>query len=74
MATTAEKRAKAQSNEPNEWLTVPQVANRLGYSVNYLRNLIWQRRLSLPFYKPRGGKILFKRQEVDAFVEKGLVV
>jgi len=68
------ERALAQSSKEPKWLTVPQTANRLGYSVNYLRNLIWQRRLSLPHYKPRGGKILFKRQEVDAFVEKGIVV
>lgn len=49
-----------------------QEASRFtGFSVRYLYNLT--SRKSIPHYKPRGGRLIFKREELEAFLLRGKV-
>lgn len=50
-----------------KYLTLAQAAAYVGLSVTTLRRLI--RRGVLSAYKPGGGRILVKREELDAWVE-----
>ena len=48
-----------------KYLTAPQAADYIGVSNNYL--------YKVPFYNPTGRKLLFKRTELDAWVEAARV-
>jgi excisionase family DNA binding protein len=48
------------------WVTTKQLAQHLGISTASVTNL---RDSKIPYYKI-GGRILFKREEVDAYIEK----
>jgi excisionase family DNA binding protein len=48
------------------WVTSKQLAQHLGLSVAAITHL---RGSKIPFYKI-GGRILFKKQEIDEFLEK----
>jgi excisionase family DNA binding protein len=48
------------------WMTTKQLAQQLGVSSSFITNL---RGSKLPYYK-LGGKVYFKKQEVDEFIEK----
>jgi excisionase family DNA binding protein len=66
-----EERAKAQSID--DFLNLKETAAILGYSASYLRNLTGRKTIGIPFFKPRGGKILFRRSDVEAFILKSEV-
>jgi excisionase family DNA binding protein len=53
-------------NPSPTWITSKQLAQHLGISVGAIANL---RINKIPYYKI-GGKILFKKQEIDEFIEK----
>lgn len=48
------------------WVTTKQLSQHLGISTAAVTNL---RGSKIPYYKI-GGRILFKREEVDAYIEK----
>jgi excisionase family DNA binding protein len=48
------------------WVTNKQLAQHLGVSTAMITNI---RGTKIPFYKI-GGRILFKREEVDEYIEK----
>jgi excisionase family DNA binding protein len=48
------------------WITSKQLAQHLGLSVAAIANL---RINKIPYYKI-GGRILFKKQEIDEFIER----
>ncbi len=48
------------------WITSKQLAQHLGISVSAVTNL---RTNKIPYYK-LGGKIYFKKQEIDEWIEK----
>lgn len=52
-----------------EVLTLEECAVYTGYSKNHIYKLTSQR--AIPFYKPRGGHILFKKSEVDEWLLQG---
>lgn len=60
-----------QINNPDEssnltWYTTKQLANHLGVSASTITKL---RGTKLPYYKV-GGRVLFKKQEIDEFIIK----
>ena len=60
---------KIDKDSPNlspTWVTTKQLSQHLGISTAAVTNL---RGSKIPYYKI-GGRILFKREEVDAFIEK----
>ena len=58
--------AGAASNLSPTWVTSKQLAQHLGISTAAVANL---RINKIPYYKI-GGRILFKKQEIDEFIEK----
>lgn len=60
-----EKIEKPENNEPT-WLTTKQLAQYLSLSTSAVTNM---RGGKLPFYK-LGGRIYFKKQEIDEWIEK----
>lgn len=60
-----EKIEDPESSSPT-WLTTKQLAKNLGVSSSFITNL---RISKLPYYK-LGGKILFKKQEVDDWIKE----
>lgn len=60
----------AKINDPQlsspDWITTKQLAQHLGVSTGMVNNL---RISKIPYYKI-GGKILFKKQEIDEWIEK----
>jgi excisionase family DNA binding protein len=54
------------SNLSPTWITSKQLAQHLGLSVAAIANL---RINKIPYYKI-GGRILFKKQEIDEFLEQ----
>ena len=54
-----------------KYLTAKQAADYIGASINYLYKLTAGHKL--PFYNPTGRKLLFKRTELDAWVEAARV-
>ena len=48
------------------WVTTKQLAQHLGISTAAITNI---RGTKIPYYKI-GGRILFKREEVDAYIQK----
>jgi excisionase family DNA binding protein len=60
---------KIDKDSPNlspTWVTTKQLSQHLGISTAAVTNL---RGSKIPYYKI-GGRILFKREEVDAYIEK----
>lgn len=54
-----------------KFLTASQAADYIGVSNNYLYKLTAGHKV--PFYNPTGRKLLFKRTELDAWVEAARV-
>jgi excisionase family DNA binding protein len=50
-----------------KYLTLQEVAEYLGYSVNGIRNLIQQNRI--PYENPTNGKLIFVREDIDSWVK-----
>jgi len=53
------------------FLTVPQAADFLGLKATSLRNLCYRKQI--PHFKPNGGRLLFDRAELEAYVRAGRV-
>ncbi|MCT4590497.1 MAG: excisionase [Carboxylicivirga sp.] len=52
-----------------KWLTEKQATIYLGIgNHNMFKN--WRENFGLPFYIPSGNKILYKRVDLDAFIER----
>jgi excisionase family DNA binding protein len=51
------------------FLSLQEAHNFTGYSKAYLYKLTCQGRI--PHYKPQGGKIFFKQEELEAFLGRG---
>ena len=47
-------------------LSVEEAAVFTGYSRNYLYKLIHQKKI--PHFKPMGGRVFFKQEELEAFL------
>lgn len=52
----------------SDWLTPEQVSEQYGYTLEHLKKLRYEKR-GFPYYKPTDRKVLYKRSEVDAFIE-----
>jgi len=52
--------------ENRKALTVVEAAAFTGLSQNYIYKLIHQKRI--PFYKPMGGRVFFKQDELEGFI------
>ena len=52
-------------------LSVTEAATYTGLSKTYLYKLIHLKKI--PHYKPTGGKVFFKQEELDAFIFRGRV-
>ena len=53
------------------FLTIPQAADFLGLKATSLRNLCYRKQI--PHFKPNGGRLLFDRAELEAYVRAGRV-
>jgi excisionase family DNA binding protein len=53
------------------FLTLSQACEILGYSKHYLYQLTSKR--VIPYYKARGGKILFDKNEIEAWIRRGKI-
>ena len=50
------------------WFTIEQVANYIGLSTNTVYQYVSKRKI--PFYKiPNSSKLIFKREEIDKWIE-----
>jgi excisionase family DNA binding protein len=58
-----------QQKPHKENMTISDAADYCGYSKSYLYQLI--HRGEIPFHKPMGGRIFFKRKELDDFIARG---
>ena len=47
-------------------LSVDAVSEITGLAKNYIYKLIHQRKI--PFYKPLGGRVFFKQEEIEGFI------
>jgi excisionase family DNA binding protein len=54
-----------------QYLTAKQAASYIGASINYFYKLTSGHKL--PYYNPTGRKLLFKRSELDAWIEAARV-
>ena len=54
------------------YLTMKEAAEYLGTTVNYLYKLTSQQH-RIPYYSPTGRKTLFKRQELDEWIERSRI-
>jgi excisionase family DNA binding protein len=52
-------------------LSVTEAAVYTGLSKAYLYKLIHLKKI--PYYKPTGGKVFFKQEELDTFIYRGRV-
>lgn len=50
-----------------DYLTVPEAAEFLKTTEKYIRKLAYERRL--PVYRPLGGRLFFKKSELEALFE-----
>lgn len=57
---------KDSSNLDPTWVTTRQLSKHLGISASTVNNI---RGIKIPFYKI-GSRVLFKREEVDAYIQK----
>lgn len=53
------------------YMTAAEAAAYLGFTVNSLYNKCSQR--IIPHYKPNGGRLFFKREELDRWIAAGRV-
>jgi len=60
------KKIEDPSSDSPIWLTSKQLAQHLGISVSAVTNL---RTYKIPYYK-LGGRIYFKKQEIDEWIQK----
>jgi excisionase family DNA binding protein len=58
-------------SENNKPLSVTEAAAYTGLSKTYLYKLIYLKKI--PHYKPTGGRVFFKQEELDAFIFRGRV-
>jgi excisionase family DNA binding protein len=61
--------AVTRQNPPKENMNIWEAAEYCGYSKSYLYQLV--HRKEIPRYKPSGGRIFFKRKELDDFISRG---
>jgi len=52
-------------------LSVTDAVAYTGLSKTYLYKLIYLKKI--PYYKPTGGKVFFKQEELDTFIFRGRV-
>ena len=52
-------------------MSIAEAAEYTKYTVRYLYKLTSERRI--PYYKPMGGRVFFKREDLDAFMMRGRV-
>ena len=71
MAKEAKVETPQKADRYAKFLTAPQAADYIGVSNNYLYKLTAGHKV--PFYNPTGRKLLFKRTELDAWVEAARV-
>jgi excisionase family DNA binding protein len=50
-------------------LSVSEAAEFLGLSKAYLYKLVYLKKV--PYYKPSGGRVFFKREELEQFIFRG---
>jgi excisionase family DNA binding protein len=50
-------------------LDISEVATLTGYTQNYIHKLCHLRKI--PYYRPGGGRVFFRREDVDAFIYRG---
>lgn len=53
------------------FLNVQEAATYLKRTPGSVYNLIFQKRI--PYYKPNGGRVLFKKEELQAWVESSAI-
>jgi excisionase family DNA binding protein len=58
--------------ESKIYLTTKEAAEYIGTTVNYLYKLTSQQH-RIPYYSPGGRKTLFKRSELDEWIERSRV-
>lgn len=58
------------SNE-RTFMTAKEAAEYLGFSVNSLYNKCYRKQI--PHYKPSAGKLYFKKEELDEWIQSGRV-
>lgn len=63
---------KKMEEKNNELMNISDAANYLNYKVGYVYKLTSERKI--PFYKPTGRHILFRRTELDEWVNRTRVV
>ncbi|MDT0211203.1 helix-turn-helix domain-containing protein [Curtobacterium sp. BRD11] len=56
----------------SDWMTPEQVRDEYGYELEHLKKLRYEKR-GFPYYKPTERKVLYKRSEIDAFIENAKV-
>jgi excisionase family DNA binding protein len=56
-------------NPPKENMNIGEAAEYCGYAKSYLYQLV--HRKEMPSHKPTGGRIFFKREELDDFISRG---
>lgn len=68
--TEVEAAVRAAGAATSDWLTADQVADLFGYRRKYVPELV--RRHGLPAHQPsgRGGRLSFRRAEVEAWAAK----
>lgn len=54
-----------------KFLTAKETAEYIGTTLNYLYKLTSHHQI--PYYSPTGRRCLFKREEIDAWIEKSRV-
>lgn len=54
-----------------KFLTTEEAAKYLGFTPAYLRKLCFLRQI--PYFKPNGGRLLFERAELEAFIRASRV-
>lgn len=57
---------KQNTMEAREYMNIGEAAQYLGFAKNYVYKLTSARRI--PFYKPVGRHIIFRRSELDQWV------
>lgn len=54
-----------------DYLSVKEAADYLKRTPGSIYNLIFLKRI--PYYKPNGGRVLFKKEELQAWVERSAI-
>ncbi len=61
----------AVKEQTKPYITAPEVAELLGVKPKYVYQLTSKHKI--PYYCPTGRKILFKREEIIAYIERSRV-